>query len=314
LSELSTLEVGPVGVHESRKAIKRLRALVRLVAPAIGEKSATQRNASLRKIAHMLAARRDEAVLCETIAKFEISFGAGAKDALAQLCGHPSTRASEPPRPLEAEAAQVARLLLVKEAKRFARIKFKARGFEAVRQGLDASYRSGRRALKAAYRKPTDEAFHDLRKTVQTHWRQMALLSRAWPEIFEARVSAAREISQVLGDDHDLAILLEAANSAVELPEGSRDAIERACRAQQDRLRSAAEFRIARLFAEPPGAFCRRVERYWLAGRQIRPLVAPKADPLSVVPIAAAPAEAPVATPNPIATKAPAVAPSQRRA
>ncbi|MFN0218640.1 MAG: CHAD domain-containing protein [Hyphomicrobium sp.] len=310
LSELSSLEVGPASVHESRKAIKRLRALVRLAAPAIGEKAAARRNASLRKIAHMLATRRDEAVLYETMAKFDLTLGTGAKEALAHLRGHPTARASDPPRPLEAEAAQQARLLLVKEAKRFARIKFKARGFDAVSHGLDASYRSGRRALKAAYHKPSDEAFHELRKTVQTHWRQMSLLSRAWPETFEARVSAAREISQFLGDDHDLAILHQAAKSAVGLPQASLDAIERACRAQQGRLRSSAEFRIARLFAEAPGAFCRRIERYWLAGRQIRPLVAPKVDPLSLVPIAAAPVE----TPNAIASKAPAVAPSQRRA
>ncbi|MBK9079325.1 MAG: CHAD domain-containing protein [Hyphomicrobium sp.] len=61
-------------------------------------------------------------------------------------------------------------------------------------EGIAATYRDGRRALKRAYDTPTDETIHELRKMVQAHWRHMALLSRAWPDEMSLRLEAAREV------------------------------------------------------------------------------------------------------------------------
>ena len=89
--------------------------------------------------------------------------------------------------------------------KRFARLRLAGSGFDVVGAGLETSYRKARRAFRDAYDEPTDEAFHEWRKGAQPHWRQMTLLSRAWPEYLGARASEARSLSQILGDDHDLA-------------------------------------------------------------------------------------------------------------
>lgn len=272
ISELSPLDVEPTGVHESRKALKRLRALVRLVGPALGKKVASRRNAALREIARLLSDQRDQAVLSETIDKLDWSVDVETRAALQQLRDHLGKTPLDLKRPLNLDTAQRARLALLKEARHFSKSSFKSRGFEALRPGLHASYRSARRAMKSAYRTQTDDAFHDLRKTVQWHWRQMALLSRAWPEAFEARISAARELSLILGDDHDLAMLSLAASNAENLPASARAAIDRALRKEQRALRSAAEHRAARLFAESAGAFCARIEVYWSAGRRVTPL------------------------------------------
>ncbi|MGQ0456002.1 MAG: CHAD domain-containing protein [Hyphomicrobium sp.] len=276
LSELSSLEVEPAGVHETRKSIKRLRALVRLAAPSIGQKSATRRNSSLRDVARLLAARRDEAVLFETIAALERRADVEMKTALSSLRSCLGQDMCQPIRPLEAETAQKARLLLVKEAKRFAKITVKVKGFDAVRPGLEASYRTARRAHKNAYLKPTDEAFHDLRKAAQWHWRHMALLSRSWPEVVDVRASESRAVSQILGEEHDLSMLISAAKDHLAGNSSAIRSIEQHCRRQQSELRAAVKHRIARLFAEPPSAFGRRMVAYWSAGRHIRPLATAK--------------------------------------
>ena len=58
-----------VAVHEARKSLKRLRALLRLVRPAVGEKAFKAENAFLRDIANSLSGARDQFVLAQTLKK-----------------------------------------------------------------------------------------------------------------------------------------------------------------------------------------------------------------------------------------------------
>src|SRR5262245_16843053 len=62
-----------VAVHETRKSLKRLRALLQLIRPALGEEAYRAENAHLREIARLLSGARDRHVLFETIAKLESS-------------------------------------------------------------------------------------------------------------------------------------------------------------------------------------------------------------------------------------------------
>ncbi len=48
-----------VAVHETRKSLKRLRALLRLIRPAIGESVFHHENAQVREIARILTVRHE---------------------------------------------------------------------------------------------------------------------------------------------------------------------------------------------------------------------------------------------------------------
>jgi len=269
LAELAGAEVGPGNVHQCRKALKRLRALVRLAARALGAGKARRRTKSLGKIASLLSARRDQTVMLETIGK--LSDGSlGAAEALMPLKRSLAAHAADERQLLDSDLAGRARMLLLREAKTFTHIAFKKRGFGALAGGLEASYRRGRKAAKYAYEEPTDENFHELRKAVQWHWRQMSLLARAWPDEFAVRVNAARELSQLLGDDHDLAVLI-AATAQAGISAEEKEAAATVCQRQQQILRASAELGVKRLFAEKPKAFVGRMEAYWRCGRSLDP-------------------------------------------
>ena len=271
LAELAATHIPPTGVHECRKALKRLRALVRLAASALGRGDARRRTKALSEIARMLSARRDQAVMLETVAKLAMETGTDGAFTLAPLRAHLVGKVGEEAKPLDIDCAAKARLLLLREAKKFARTKFRSRGFAALDGGLEKSYGQARRAMKNAYSEPSDESFHALRKAVQWHWRQMSLLARAWPDEFAVRVSAARELSQMLGDDHDLAMLVAVAATADDISYEHKDAIVALCQRRQQALRNAAEFRAARLFAETPKAFTKRMATYWKYARVLDP-------------------------------------------
>lgn len=272
LAELAAPTADPESVHECRKSIKRLRALMRLAVGAIGTKKARRRTKALGEIGRLLSARRDQTVMFETIEKLADEFPE-AGVAFAPLKAALTARAGNQPERLDAETADRARGLLGAEAKKIERLHFKHQGFAALAGGLETSYRKARKAIAYAYDEPTDENFHELRKAVQWHWRQMALLARAWPDEFAVRVNASRELSQWLGDDHDLAVLAAAVSAAPDMADEQKETAISICRRQQQVLRAKAEFRVKRLFSEKTRAFVKRAAAYWEYGRALDPLV-----------------------------------------
>jgi CHAD domain-containing protein len=253
-----------VAVHETRKSLKRLRALLRLIRPAIGESVFRHENAQLREIARILSSARDRHVLLETVTKLEAAanfpkkgLGHAVRVALSATNGEQSLV-------VEGATLRQAQGRLADTKKRFARLHLSGHGFHSIGPGLEASYRRARRAFRSAYVELTDEAFHEWRKGAQQHWRHMLLLTRAWPALLAARASESRGLSQILGDDHDLALLIAFVHSdaGARLGEDAA-AIETAARWRQQELRAIAHPKGLRLFAESPKALCHSMATYW---------------------------------------------------
>jgi hypothetical protein len=257
-----------VAVHETRKGLKRLRALLRLIRPAIGEDAFRRENAQLRDIGLSLSGARDRHVLLETANKLEGAAGMGRKGLMGGLRDSIAAANGEG-LPLSMKQAQGR---LAEANDRLAELHIEGSGFDIVDAGLERSYGKARRAFAEAYDEPTDEAFHEWRKGAQAHWRQMTLLARAWPEYLGARASEARTLSQLLGDDHDLAMLVAFVHSEAAAGISGEHAalIEKAARQRQAELREAARPRGDRLFAEPPKRLRRSIGAYWLAAAALK--------------------------------------------
>src|SRR6516225_5475965 len=71
LEELTQAQKGPRDevVHEVRKSLKKLRAVLRLVRPVIGEKSYRRENTCFRDAGRPLTEVRDARILVETLDK-----------------------------------------------------------------------------------------------------------------------------------------------------------------------------------------------------------------------------------------------------
>lgn len=306
-AELSTASVPASAIHSTRKSIKRLRALIQTAAPTLGAKAARKHDHAFRDIARALSSRRDDDVIEATIASLEARFGAEAVATLVPLrSALDNAQASGAP---ALDAARVAELrdALKSEGKKLRKLRLKGFGLSTVVKGTGAAYEAGRRALKRAIKHPSDERIHDLRKAVQAHWRHMALLSRAWPEEFAARVTVARELSQVLGDDHDLVLVKSAATQLTgDDAANSVAAIVELCQRRQTALRDALKPLAAQLYAETPQAFMDRLTIYWQTSRR-KPEKAKKvpAKPASEKPNGSANPEGDAGSQQPLAAKTP---------
>lgn len=301
---LAAEDVSPAGVHDTRKVVKRLRALLKLIEPSMPKREFAARYRGIGRAGDLLAGARDRHVMEETTRKLEAHSGAGASKALAALKAHLQPAGDNGAPHLSRDDVARARLAFAGEARQFSKLALRGKGFPAIEGGLEGTYRLARKTMARAYAAPSDENFHELRKAVQWHWRHMSLLSRCWPGYFGVRISACQDLAEALGDDHDLAVLLEEVHKLSGLESADRAALEKIVRGRQQQLREAAYGLAERLFAERPRAFARRMRAYWEA-KSPPPLAAGKPD-------AAAGSPADPDSPG-VAMKSHNEAPSQRR-
>jgi hypothetical protein len=141
--------------------------------------------------------------------------------------------------------------------------------FDAFEAGLQRVYRRGRKAYRAALEDPSTENLHFWRRRVKDHWYHHQVLVRSWPELMKPFGDQAHALSDLLGDDHDLAVLREWAwahpHVVGDIPglEELADAVGR----RRAQLQKEAFEVGSRLYAERPREFARRLRLYWAAWR-----------------------------------------------
>lgn len=269
LGDWTAPEDRDAAVHGSRKSLKRLRALSRLARPALGEDAFKSFNSRFRDVGLLFAQDRDRRVLLDTVLLLEKKLAPKAAVSLVKIKDSLRTPPADggnghvP----EDEAGRLLRAL----RKDIAGLDVDEMTSDSIEQGLKDGYRRGRKLLREVYASPSDEGFHDLRKSVQHQWRHMQLLSRAWPDLVAARITAARKVSQLLGDDHDLSVLRTHVLSQPKTLITARQAkmIDAAIAERQARLRLRAQPLCEQIYTERSGRFANRMFRLWRAAEDL---------------------------------------------
>jgi CHAD domain-containing protein len=193
-------------VHQSRKKIKRLRALLRLLRPHLGRVFKDE-NQALRETAQRLTSAREAAAAIEAVEQLEVEQRGGISPerfaaARADLTPHaPADRAGV------SELLAGAAAAIQASRQRLQELELPRRGWKLVGRGFKDDYRRARQALASAAEHGSAEAFHELRKAVKTHQHELQLFEPAWPEQIEPRRRALGELAELLGHHHDLTLL-----------------------------------------------------------------------------------------------------------
>ena len=248
-------------VHEARKDMKKLRALVRLVRDEIGGGAYRRENARFRDAGRELAGLRDADVMLATLADLERrhpdELGPEVTGPLRQaLEAHKIRTAAGAGGPASAQVVEI----LTTARRAVARWPVEQDSFDAMAGGLERVYRRGRRSYRAARAEPTTESLHEWRKRVKDLWYHLTILRDTWRPVMEALADEAHTVSERLGDDHDLAVLL--ARAEEDAPE-SAAALAPLVERRRAELQGEAFAISARVYAEKPRAFMRRLERWW---------------------------------------------------
>jgi CHAD domain-containing protein len=283
-------------VHEARKALKRLRALLRLLEDELGERTYARESAVVRDAGRRVARARDAEVVLNTLDALierhpkELGRRRGVRrlrvrlqrerDGAAELALADGERSGgDGLAELLALRIRVATWQLASDD-----------GVDAVEPALARIYGKGRKRMRRAARASGTRAqgrkLHEWRKRVKDLRYVAEMLERADADERDrdgrkkrkrARAQAAfignvarraDDLGELLGEEHDLAMLAERvraeanAGRATGAPgRGSRKALLRAIAHRRKRLRKRALRDGKRLYERNPKRFVRRMRR-----------------------------------------------------
>ncbi len=256
-------------VHETRKALKRARALVRLQRDSLGAKRYERESMALRKAARRLAGARDSEVMVEALDRMvkrhpkRLANSPGVRELRARLAAERERSGTQTDEGARAREGAIAELRAVRT--RLARWKPRVSDRKTARVGLRRLYRQGRRRGRRARRAQSSVALHQWRKRAKDlRYVAEMLHDKAGKKQRERLRRIARRadrLGETLGEEHDLALLAEQVRlhrDAFRGEKATRKALERGIAQRRERLRAKAWRLGKRLYQRKPTRFVRR--------------------------------------------------------
>jgi CHAD domain-containing protein len=322
LTRAGEREPAEKAVHETRKALKRLRALIRLLEHELGEHEYARESAALREIAQQLSDVRDALVMLNTldalIARHPRRLSGGGVKKLRKrlLAEHARTQQ----RMLEDPATRT-RMIAQLEALRTRVAAWQLhdrKGLRLIEGDLTRLYRQGRKRYQRIARRNRGDmkAMHEWRKRVKDLRYATEMLERrngkqktpARPRGKKRRRAHAHarrenqrvqriarradELGELLGEEHDLAVLSERIRSGKQQAGGpkrqganavgsrvggeqpwhtgrrTRKTLLKLTARRKRQLRAQALRAGKRLYRDTPGRFRRRVRQIYEASQR----------------------------------------------
>ncbi|REC94810.1 CHAD domain-containing protein [Kushneria indalinina] len=258
------------GIHKLRQRCKRVRAVLRLGRPALGKHYARE-NRRFRDLARAVGGPRDEQILIDTLD----ALMAVNKDRVDRRQFTPTRQqllkrhrqalkaTALPDRAWLSSELEKAREAVNDWAPAIDR-------FKALSEGLTDTSRRARQAMKQAEGASDEVTFHEWRKQVKYHRHHCELLANVWKAPMDARAKEAHRLADLLGEEHDLAMLAQVLSDPATAFQGQEKAgalLEMIAERRQT-LQGEALLLGRRLFAEKPEALGKRIKCYQAVARQ----------------------------------------------
>jgi CHAD domain-containing protein len=262
--ELSDAEA----VHEVRKALKRWRALMRLLARPLGEQADAMRTEA-RELMRALGTARDAQSTLDAVQdlrKAELPFSEKSMETIRQRLAEIKGAAEQTGFTKEMRG-RLSRYLDYATLS-LERWPLKAIDFDTVADALTSTYRRARQLLPDSWSDAEAEHLHDLRRRVVEHRHQMDLVEHLWPRLGQVWAEEAQRLRNRLGACQDLAVLANFTAPHQPLAHWRSRLAPVVETRRATHLKTAARL-AGRLFAEKPKAFRRRIAALWSA-RQVK--------------------------------------------
>lgn len=253
-------------VHEARKALKRLRAVLRLVRPALGDEGIAL-NDLARDLGRELSGFRDQDVIAATFERMtdqEHAFQE-MRSVLANRRAQLSRADASSDEHIEAARQSVVRGLELLDV-RLAALSLSVKpGF--IARAVHKAHARTANAMRLAVEDPTAEHLHEWRKQAKHYGYVARLLGKIWPTLGGGELEHLEAVGECLGLERDLGLLATALTEAVPQWHEPRVAAALLALVRQERERLMAEaFAVGKKIAKAePKAVKRRIAATWPA-------------------------------------------------
>jgi Uncharacterized conserved protein len=256
------------GVHNARKQLKQLRSMLRLMRYGLSNKTYKRQNRVFRDAGRPLSEVRDADVMIETLDKLiehyadQVQSNSFRKLRRALLERRKTIRKDlvgkqrvmgKVSRSLREEIPRIKKWTSTKDDHRI------------LLRGIQSTYAQAKKEMKIAIEENSDESFHQLRKSVKYLRYQLETLESIWPPVVCLMVDQTHQLADLLGLDHDLAVLesLVADECAKSCEPEEKELLHALVRQRKMELRKEAIVIGDKFFAETPKQFLKRLNAYW---------------------------------------------------
>jgi CHAD domain-containing protein len=145
--------------------------------------------------------------------------------------------------------------------------------WSSVGAGLQETCRQARAAFREAAADPSVAKLHEWRKQVKYLRYQFEVLRPLWPERMEELATEADRMGDLLGDDHDLAVLRQLLTRDPQpiAGDGEREALLALIDRRRAELGQEVLLLGERFFQDRPRELVRRLKGYWKTCGQASP-------------------------------------------
>jgi CHAD domain-containing protein len=251
-----------IALIDGRKALKRLRAVLRLCRPWLGKERFRQENTILRDAGRALSDTRDAQVLVETLDGLREQLGSELPE--DTWSSFRQALAADAQERTERDGGGGRSNVVIALAGVSERVEVwplpEDAGPEALGTGLSRVYSNARQAERSAQRRPTNEHVHELRKRTKDVWHSGQLLGSVRPKRTRRLRRRAHRLSDVLGEHHDQSVLRERADSTPEtFGPGELELLHAATDRRLRALEHEGLARAAKLYRRKPRKLVRRL-------------------------------------------------------
>ena len=248
-------------LHEIRKGLKRIRALLRLI--RAGDRAFSKaENARYREIAARLSHARDAGALVETVDRLANGDAAGLAALRDGLAERRDRIVGEGDDSAEMIAGVLARFHVgIKAAGSVNLADDRKKAAQILASGLERNLRHAWKSIRRAEKHGGPEDFHELRKAAKDHAMHLELAALVWPGRTTKRLSAAKKLGDKLGELNDIAVMrhvLETEGAEI-APETEIQSLQRRMKKKQKSLSRTCLANARRLFDISPGKVAKKV-------------------------------------------------------
>ena len=258
---------GAEAVHDFRRAMKRWRALLRLIEPFVGEEARQLRDEA-RDLARALTGARNAQSALDALADLEKNGLAMTPTSLKGLRRRLEQVRNEAETTL-IKAATRARLghALERAQAMVERWPLDQLSYDEVADQLTRFYRRVRRMVPADWSAVDAEELHELRKRVVIHRYQMDIVRPLWPRFARMWTGEAQRLRDRLGKHQDALMLASLTGPHQPLARWRSRLAPAIAERRAEHVAAAARL-AARLLVEKPATFRRRLAAIWETRQQ----------------------------------------------
>lgn len=259
-------------VHEIRKALKRIRAILRLVRFDIGEELFQSENTRFRNLGRQLSDLRDFHVIISYLAlNFEAQELQIPEDNFIRLVEHLNQKKEAELKLLvEKQTLETIKDQMAIAHRDLTNYQLDFLGPHTIQDGVSHVYSLCLDKITESQTQLEDHPLHELRKKVKYLLNQMTLIQEVWPDFFKNYSTSLKRASDLLGDDHNIAETITLVNSLPSsvLLDNDKISLTKSFQSEREHIHREIWPLLGKLFTEDADAFVKRITSYWLISRE----------------------------------------------